>query len=115
MNITAIEERCAQDPAFLALLCESESVEKIMQVCDKYNLNITQDEASDLLTGFNKAKAYDNSEDELSEGDLDTVSGGFAITTTTIVLAGIGIYAAYKGGKKLGEWLGSKRCQWFGY
>ena len=115
MNINAIREKCEHDPVFLASLCESETEEALIQLCKNNNLNITLDEAVDLLKGFEKAKAYENSEEALSEDDLDAVSGGFAITTTTVVLAGIGMYAAYKAGKKLGEWVGSKRCKWFGY
>lgn len=115
MNINAIREKCEHDPVFLANLCESETEEELIQLCQKNNLDISRDEAADLLKGFEKAKAYENSEEALSEEDLDAVSGGLVISTTTIVLAGIGIYAAYDAGKKLGKWVGSKRCKWFGY
>lgn len=115
MNINAIREKCEHDPVFLANLCKSEKEEALIQFCENNNLHITRDEAADLLEGFKKAKEYDSSDEALSEDDLDIVSGGFAITANTVVLAGIGIYAAYKGGEKLGQWIGSKRCKWWGY
>ena len=111
MNIEAIKTKTEQDSDFLVKLCESETEDEIVQLCSSNNLAITLEEAKDLLTGFNKAKKAELSEEILSEDDLDKVAGGFAITATTIVLFAIGIYAAYSAGKKLGEWASKKRCK----
>lgn len=113
MSIYAIQEKAEKDSVFLAGLCESTTEDQIIRLCAENELEISREEAADLLKGFETAKNMQESE-ELSEDDLDNVAGGFALDFGTVVLIGVGLYLIYKGGKKVGEWLGKIRDKLFG-
>lgn len=113
MDIHAIEQKAKADSAFLAALCESTTEEQIIRLCAENDLEITREEATQLLDGFDMAKNMDVG-DELAEDDLDNVAGGFAVTSGTLVAIGVGLYLLYKAGKKVGEALGKLRDKLFG-
>ena len=103
MNIELIKEKAEHSEEFLKSLCESENEEQIIHVCDEYGLDITNEEASELLQGFALAKESEIDDDEeLSEESLEEVSGGLVIDTATVIAIGFGLYVLYRGGKWVG-------------
>lgn len=104
------------NPEFLALLDDKEFVvgmmsqetpEDVQKVFAAKGFALTMDEVNELGRALAEAEAK-GIDAELSEGDLDNVAGGFAITVAGLIAAGKIIVAVGGAGLALYKWYKSR-------
>lgn len=103
IQIQEIETRAKADQSFLKQICETKTVQGLISICSENDLPIEMEAAEDLFRGIESER--DKQNDELSENDLEKVSGGFFVTWGTAFAVGVGIYGLYRLGKAIGEYV----------
>ncbi len=114
-NFNEKVEKLFNDEAFVKDLFSSETLVEMQEKLNANGLELSLDETKTFMEEI--AKVVEGKNDELSEEDLDDVSGGFAVTTAILIaaakIAGVGLasfLAAYLVTRSISKALHSLGC-----
>lgn len=102
-KLARVESLCDNDAAFAAKLVEASDLASFVQVLSAAGVEFEPEGMEALYNSIRKAAS-----EELSEEDLDNVSGGFVLTGYLASLATWGLVCAVSGAFVYGVYKGSR-------
>lgn len=104
-KLAQVESLCNNDPAFAAKLVEAPDLTSFVQVLSAAGLEYEPEGMEALYNSIRKAAS-----EELTDEDLDNVSGGIILTGYLASLAAWGLVCAVSGAFVYGVYKGSKNA-----
>lgn len=110
-NITINEELLTENADFLKAVVAAKTIEEAQNVCKEYNIELPEDVWKEIQNSYAEGKLGTG---ELSEDDLDTVSGGKINGSHLLNAIGgvVGLGAVIAAGSAAGVLVA---CAWIGY